>query len=43
MKTRLAEFGHTAFPASPAEFAAFIAEEKAKWAKVIQATNIRPD
>jgi tripartite-type tricarboxylate transporter receptor subunit TctC len=43
MKARLADFGHTAFAASPAEFAAFIAEEKAKWGKVIEATNIRPD
>jgi tripartite-type tricarboxylate transporter receptor subunit TctC len=43
MHARLAEFGHTAFPASSAEFATFIAEEKEKWAKVVRATNLRPD
>jgi tripartite-type tricarboxylate transporter receptor subunit TctC len=43
VKARLADFGHSAFAASSAEFATFIAEEKEKWGKVIRATNIRPD
>jgi tripartite-type tricarboxylate transporter receptor subunit TctC len=43
MTARFAEFGHTAFATSPAEFGKFIAREKEKWAKVIQAANIKPD
>jgi tripartite-type tricarboxylate transporter receptor subunit TctC len=40
---RFADFGHTAFATSPAEFASFIAAEKEKWAKVIRSANIKPD
>jgi tripartite-type tricarboxylate transporter receptor subunit TctC len=42
MKARLAELGGTPFPSSPAEFAKFVADSTAKWAKVIQAAKIKP-
>jgi hypothetical protein len=31
------------FPGSPADFGKFIADETEKWAKVIQAANIKPE
>jgi tripartite-type tricarboxylate transporter receptor subunit TctC len=42
MKARIVELGGTPFALSPAEFAAFIAAETEKWAKVIGEANIRP-
>jgi tripartite-type tricarboxylate transporter receptor subunit TctC len=43
IKARLAPLGATVFPGSPAEFGMHIANETAKWAKVIQAANIKPE
>ena len=37
----IADWGETVFAGSPAEFAAFIAAENAKWSKVIRAANIK--
>jgi tripartite-type tricarboxylate transporter receptor subunit TctC len=42
MKARIVELGGTPFALSPAEFAAFIAAETEKWAKVIGEADIRP-
>jgi tripartite-type tricarboxylate transporter receptor subunit TctC len=42
MKARLANFGHTAFASSPADFGKYIAEEIEKWAKVIKFAGIKP-
>jgi tripartite-type tricarboxylate transporter receptor subunit TctC len=42
MKARLAEFGGTLFPSSPAAFAKFVADDTAKWERVIRAANIKP-
>ena len=41
VKARFADLGCTAFPGSPADFGKFIADETEKWAKVIQAANIK--
>jgi tripartite-type tricarboxylate transporter receptor subunit TctC len=41
MKARLAEADATAFVVSPAEFGKFVADETAKWGKVIRAANIK--
>jgi tripartite-type tricarboxylate transporter receptor subunit TctC len=41
MKARLAELGSTPFGNSPAAFTKFVADEVAKWAKVIKAANIK--
>jgi tripartite-type tricarboxylate transporter receptor subunit TctC len=44
VKTRLADLGALAMkPNTPAQFAAFIAEDAAKWAKVIKASGIKPE
>src|SRR5262245_27179501 len=43
MKARLAEWGATALPGSPADFAKLIADETEKWGKVIRAANIKPE
>ena len=43
MKTRLAEWGATALPGSPADFGKLIADETEKWAKVIRAANIKAE
>jgi tripartite-type tricarboxylate transporter receptor subunit TctC len=40
---RLANLGGVAFPQSPAAFAAFVSEDTAKWAKVVEASGARPD
>jgi tripartite-type tricarboxylate transporter receptor subunit TctC len=40
---RIAEFGGTPFIASPAEFGKFIADETAKWAKVVVAAGVKPE
>lgn len=37
----ITDWGETVFAGSPAEFAAFIAAENAKWSKVIRAANIK--
>jgi tripartite-type tricarboxylate transporter receptor subunit TctC len=42
IKARLAELGGTPFASSPALFTKFVADDTAKWAKVILAANIKP-
>jgi tripartite-type tricarboxylate transporter receptor subunit TctC len=42
IRARLAELGGTPFASSPAVFTKFVADDTAKWAKVIQAANIKP-
>ena len=39
----LAELGVDATPMTPPGFGKFVADEKAKWAKVIQAANLKPE
>jgi tripartite-type tricarboxylate transporter receptor subunit TctC len=41
IKARLADLGASALPGSPADFGKLIADEAAKWAKVIQAANLK--
>jgi tripartite-type tricarboxylate transporter receptor subunit TctC len=41
LKARLADLGGTALPGSPADFSKLIADETAKWGKVIRAANIK--
>jgi tripartite-type tricarboxylate transporter receptor subunit TctC len=43
MKARLAEWGATALPGSPADFGRLVADETEKWGKVIRAANIKLD
>jgi tripartite-type tricarboxylate transporter receptor subunit TctC len=44
VKTRLAGIGALAMmPNTPAQFSSFIAEDAAKWAKVIKASGIKPE
>ena len=43
MKGRLTALGGTAFMSSPAEFGKFLADETAKWAKVVKFAHIKPD
>jgi tripartite-type tricarboxylate transporter receptor subunit TctC len=43
MKARFAERGAKVLPGSPADFGKLIAEETAKWAKVIKFANIKPE
>jgi len=43
MKARLAELGGTVLPGSPADFGKLMADETAKWRKVILAGNIKPE
>ena len=42
IKARLVELGGTPFASSPAAFAKFVANDTAKWSKVIRAANIKP-
>jgi tripartite-type tricarboxylate transporter receptor subunit TctC len=42
IKTRLADLGGTVIMGSPADFGKVLADEVAKWAKVIDAAGIRP-
>jgi tripartite-type tricarboxylate transporter receptor subunit TctC len=42
MKARIADLGSTVFASSPAAFARFIADDAAKWAKVIKSAGIKP-
>jgi len=41
MKARLVDLGGTIIPGSPADFGKLVSEETEKWAKVIQAANIK--
>jgi tripartite-type tricarboxylate transporter receptor subunit TctC len=41
LKARFADLGSTVFPTSPAECGKFIADETAKWAKVVRSANIK--
>ena len=43
INVRLADLGATALPGSSADFGKLIADETAKWAKVIRAANIKPE
>jgi tripartite-type tricarboxylate transporter receptor subunit TctC len=43
MKARLADLGGTVLPGTPADFGKFIAEETAKWGKVIKFAGIKPE
>jgi tripartite-type tricarboxylate transporter receptor subunit TctC len=43
MKTRIAALGGNVFALSPAAYGKLLAEETEKWAKVIKASNARPD
>ncbi len=43
IKARFAELGDTPLPLTPAAFGQLIAEETAKWAKVIRAAKIKPE
>jgi tripartite-type tricarboxylate transporter receptor subunit TctC len=43
VKSRLADLGGIPLALSPAEFRKFIADDTEKWAKVIRATNIKPE
>jgi tripartite-type tricarboxylate transporter receptor subunit TctC len=43
IKARLVELGGTSLAGSAAEFAKFVADDTAKWAKVIRAANIKPE
>ena len=41
MKPQLADLGGTTLPGSPEDLGRLIADETEKWAKVIQAANIK--
>jgi tripartite-type tricarboxylate transporter receptor subunit TctC len=43
MKARLAEWGATALPGSPADFGKLITEETEKWGKVVKFSGAKPD
>jgi tripartite-type tricarboxylate transporter receptor subunit TctC len=43
MRARLADQGGAALPGSPADFGKLIADDTAKWAKVIRAANIKAE
>ena len=43
MKARLAEWGATALPGSPADFGKLIADETEKWGKVVKFAGIKPE
>jgi tripartite-type tricarboxylate transporter receptor subunit TctC len=42
MKARLADLGGTVLPGSPGDFGKFLADETAKWAKVIKFAGLKP-
>jgi tripartite-type tricarboxylate transporter receptor subunit TctC len=42
IRAPLADLGGTVFPSSPAEFRQFIADETAKWGKVVKFAGIKP-
>lgn len=39
---RLTELGGTVLPGSPADYSRLIADETAKWAKVVKFANLKP-
>jgi tripartite-type tricarboxylate transporter receptor subunit TctC len=43
LKARLADLGTTVLPGSPADFATLLADETAKWGKVVKASGAKPD
>jgi len=43
IRARLTELGGTPIASSPVDFAKFVADDAAKWAKVIRAANIKPE
>ena len=43
MKARLADLGGTPLSGSPADFGKLIADEAAKWAKVVKSAGIRAE
>jgi tripartite-type tricarboxylate transporter receptor subunit TctC len=43
IKARLIELGGTPLASSPVDFAKFVTDDTAKWAKVIRAANIKPE
>jgi tripartite-type tricarboxylate transporter receptor subunit TctC len=43
IKARLADFGGTVLPGSPADCGKLIADEIEKWGKVIRTGNVRPE
>jgi tripartite-type tricarboxylate transporter receptor subunit TctC len=43
MKERLAELGGAPMPMTPAELEKLVADDVAKWAKVIRAANIKSE
>ena len=43
MKMRLTALGAVPMPSTPAEFAAFLAADTEKWAKVIRTAHIQPE
>jgi tripartite-type tricarboxylate transporter receptor subunit TctC len=43
LKARLVELGGAPMPMTPAELGKLIADDVAKWAKVIQAANVKPE
>jgi tripartite-type tricarboxylate transporter receptor subunit TctC len=43
LKARLSDLGAEPMPMKPAEFDRFIRDEIVKWAKVLQAANVKPD
>jgi tripartite-type tricarboxylate transporter receptor subunit TctC len=43
LQARFADLGGTALPGSPGDFGKLIADETAKWGKVIRAANIKPE
>ena len=43
MKARLAEWGATELPGSPADFGKLIAQETEKWGKVVKFAGVKAD
>src|SRR5580700_559202 len=43
MQARLAELGASVLPGSPADFGKLLADETAKWAKVVKLSGVKPD
>jgi tripartite-type tricarboxylate transporter receptor subunit TctC len=43
MKTRFADLGGALLPGSPADYGKLIAEETAKWGKVVKFSGAKPD
>ena len=43
IKARLADFGGTALPGSPADFGRIMVEETEKWGKVVKFSGAKPD